>query len=139
MIEDTEILKILMPATGQGLVRPRSGYSMRVVSVIDAVVHAELTRGLDTALVRLNLPSTRLPMPWLYMEPEDAADWVDQLFVFLDEEVDTRGLDDSRVREMVHGKSYVVVTGYGFKVTDEERDAELSKLAGPHGDWSGAF
>lgn len=69
-------------------------------------------------------------MPWLYAEPEDAEDYVAQLLVFLDEEVDTGGLGGGRVREDVDGGSYVIVTGYGFKLADKKRHVELEKKFG---------
>lgn len=72
-------------------------------------------------------------MPWLFAGSEDAEDWVGQLLVFLDEEVDTGGLGAGVVREDINGNSYLVITGYGFKSTDKMRHQKLDKLFGPHG------
>jgi hypothetical protein len=70
------------------------------------------------ARLRLSLPSSRKPQPWLYAHPEDAEDWVGQLLTWLDEEVFTLGLVEGRVRQIENGESYVTVELYGWRLSD---------------------
>lgn len=139
VIKDADILEALQPLPGRSVVRAHSDYSLKMVTVVDGAMHVDLVSGSNRARVRFNLPSSGRPMPWLYSEPENAADWVGQLLVFVDEEVDTGGLGYSRVRETLDGVSHVVVTGYGFKLADTARHEKLEALAGPDGTWSGTF
>ena len=93
----------------------------------------------DGAAARLSigLPSSGAPQYWLYAEPEDAADWVGQLLVWIDEEVFTGGLGPACARELRGDESYVVVTNYGWQLTDGAEHARLTAAAGPLG-WHGA-
>lgn len=83
--------------------------------------------------LRLALPSSGLPQPWLYMPPADAHNWVEQLRIWVMEEVDTGGLTSSRVREEIDGRSFVVTEGYGWRLSDPNEHERLSRLVGPHG------
>ncbi len=84
--------------------------------------------------LRVALPSSGLPQPWLYAPADDADDWVQQLRIWVMEEVDTGGLTSSRVRVEIEGRSFVVVEGYGWRFSDPDEHERLSRLVGPH-DW----
>ena len=64
------------------------------------------------------LPSSGEPQYWIYATPVDADDWVQQLLIWIDEEVDTLGLVSGRVRTDYEGESYVEATPYGWRVSD---------------------
>ena len=87
------------------------------------------------ARIELNLPSSGLSQPWLYTSPTDAADWLRQLMIWIDEEVFTGGLGDRFQRVDSDGESYVAVELYGFRVKDPARHAEL--LDASAGGWYG--
>jgi len=82
------------------------------------------------------LPSSGEPQYWIYATPVDADDWVQQLLIWIDEEVDTLGLVSGRVRTDYEGESYVEATPYGWRVSDPDDHERLSASAGPGG-WNG--
>lgn len=115
-------------------------YVLRDVTLDGSVLDLEVgpgsaaLEGSTAVRVRLSLPSSGLPQPWLYRSPaEDADDWVMQLLIALDEEVLTGGLTDDRDRDEIDGRSYVIVEGYGWRVRDSQRHDKLSRLVGPEG------
>lgn len=86
----------------------------------------------DRARLRLDLPSSGAPQHWLYSAPPvDAADWVSQLLIWLDEEVDTGGLGSWAERETVDGESYVMPFAWGFVSADPERRDRLARESTP--------
>ena len=86
--------------------------------------------GLSARLL-VGLPSSGAPQYWLYAPPTDANDWVEQLLIWIDEEVFTSGLVSGRVRELHGGESYVVIANYGWQVSDPMEHARLASAAGP--------
>ena len=88
------------------------------------------------ARVVIALPSSGEPQLWVYAPPVDADDWVQQLLIWIDEEVFTLGLVSGRVRTDHEGESYVEVEPYGWRVDDPDEHERLSAAAGPNG-WSG--
>lgn len=82
------------------------------------------------------LPSSRSQQYWLYAPPSDARDWTSQLLTWLDEQVFTSGLGESRVRAITEGSSYVIAEPYGWRLRDREEHARLTAAAGPAG-WYG--
>lgn len=127
MISDDAIVAALRTA------RPRDGYGVTDVEAEDGVLSATFTDGTSTARLRVGLPSSGAPQWWLYMPAEDATDWVGQFLIWTDEEVQTSGLDPSRVREDIDGVSHVIAENYGWRVTDPVEHARLRALAGPYG------
>lgn len=112
-------------------------YDIRDVRGGEGVADFELLqRDGRHARLRLDLPSSGRPQLWLYILPLDAADWVEQLLTWIDEEVFTCGFDESRARSEREGASYVVVEPYGWRLADAEEYARLTAAAGPHG-WHG--
>lgn len=135
----------LILASLRGRVGPASGstgaHSFQISDVRPAADTIDI-RVVDLALggtnaaagwLRLALPSTGLPQPWLYAPPDNADDWVDQLLIWVMEEVDTGGLTSSREREEIGERSFVVVEGYGWRLSDPDEHERLSQLVGPHG------
>ena len=90
----------------------------------------------ERARLVISLPSSGKPLCWLYAAADNAADWVSQLLLWIDEEVHTLGLGDSRVRSIQNDDSYVVVENYGWRVTDAAHHEQLKVAAGPFG-WAG--
>lgn len=86
------------------------------------------------ARLRVPMPSTRRPSPWLvWSAKDDPAGWVDDFLLWLDEEMFTGGLGPETVLVERDGQVWVVVTGYGFRQRDELRHQELAAAAGPYG------
>lgn len=147
-LADEAVVAALRHASG-----PRQGWigenSFRITDVLPAHDAVE-SRAVDIRVVdvrpgdstplhgwlRIPLPSSGAPQPWLYAATDDAEDWVDQLRVWVMEEVDTGGLTSARIREERDGRSFVVVEGYGWRVADLDEHARLSRLVGPKG-WHG--
>ena len=90
----------------------------------------------ERARLVISLPSSGAPQFWLHGAPASAADWVGQLLLWIDEEVHTLGLGNSRARAIHDGNSYVIAENYGWRVTDPVRHEELKAAAGPLG-WAG--
>lgn len=112
--------------------RPLS-YSVTQIDAADGVMTMLISQAGSQAHLRIALPSTRAPQWWLHAPAEDAEDWVGQLLTWIDEEVDTDGLGESRARTMIDGVSHVVAESYGWRLTDPVEHARLSALAGPLG------
>ena len=109
-------------------VRPAPGAAdLRLVDVAPGESDA------DPGWLRLALPSSGLPQPGLCAPPNDADDWVEQLRIWVMEEVDTGGLTSSRVREEIDGRSFVVVEGYGSRLSDPDEHERPNRLVGTHG------
>lgn len=91
-----------------------------------------------TVRIKVDLPSSGRLQPWLYAAPEDADDWVHQFTVWIDEEVLTDGLGESREHVESDGENYVVVVSYGWRRRDPASHAQLSAAAGADG-WHGSI
>jgi len=131
----------LLAATVRAAVRTRStgslSYGVSDVRIAPGRLDLRLTQHDGrSARLALALPSSGDPQYWIYAPPDDADDWVQQLFVWIDEEVFTAGLGSSRARSEHEGDSYVQVTPYGWRVSDPDEHARLSASAGPTG-WHG--
>lgn len=111
-------------------------YSVSVVRVAENRVELQLMQGEREARLVVPTPSSTDLQPWIYMRIEDPAHWAEQLMVWLDEEMFTGGLLDSRARVDLDGTSSVVVQPYGFQRSDPDEHARLLEAAGPHG-WYG--
>jgi hypothetical protein len=112
-------------------------YEMRDIRASPGHVDVELIqRDGHSARLLIALPSTGEPQYWLYFLPDTAVEWVEQLFLWLDEQVFTSGLMDERVRVERNGASYVQSAPYGWRLTDPAEHARLAEAAGPDG-WYG--
>lgn len=112
-------------------------YEMRDIRASPGHVDVELTqRDGHSARLLIALPSAGEPQYWLYAPPEIAEDYVQQLLIWIDEEVFTSGLMDGRARVESNGASYVQSAPYGWRLTDPVEHARLVEAAGPDG-WYG--
>ncbi|WP_156463401.1 hypothetical protein [Frigoribacterium sp. Leaf172] len=112
-------------------------YEMRDIRASPGHVDVELIqRDGHSARLLIALPSTGEPQYWLYFLPDTAEEWVEQLLLWLDEQVFTSGLMDERVRVERNGASYVQSAPYGWRLTDPAEHARLAEAAGPDG-WYG--
>lgn len=91
-----------------------------------------------TARVIVSLASSDSPQYWLYAPPANAGDWVNQLLIWIDEEVFRLGLGASRSRTAAEGVSYVSVEPYGWRQSDEHDHLRLKAAVGPNG-WHGSI
>lgn len=111
--------------------------SRGLFEVVEARLHGdELDLGIRgrsgaAARVRVALPRTERDQFWIYVEPEDADDWASQLFLWIEEEVQTGGLSSSRVRTEIGGESYVLVELYGWRLADRGEHERLVEALGP--------
>ncbi len=141
MLSDSEIASAIQASVGHvrspGSDMSQFAYEVRDVRSSPGRLDIELAQsdGHAARLV-LVLPSSGEPQFWLYAAPEDAEDWVQQLFIWIDEEVFTGGLVSGRARVTHDGASYVQVVPYGWRVTEAEEHARLSRAAG-HLGWNG--
>lgn len=103
-------------------------------SVVDGVLDIRIsgTAG-GSARLRLPLPSTGRSQGWLSDDLDTAEHWVTLLLIWIMEEVDTAGLTSSRAREEIDGVSYVILEGYGWRVSDPAEHERLQRAAGPDG------
>lgn len=141
MLSDSEIVTAIRASVGHvrspGSDMPQFAYEVRDVRSSPGHVDIELAqRDGHAARLVLALPSSGEPQFWLYTAPEDAEDWVQQLLIWIDEEVFTGGLVSGRTRSTHDGASYVQVVPYGWRVTKAKEHARLSRAAGPFG-WHG--
>jgi hypothetical protein len=112
-------------------------YGVSDVRVAPGRLDIKLTqRDGHSARLELALPSSGEPQFWIYAPPADAQDWVQQLLVWIDEEVFTLGLASGRARVDHDGDSYVQATPYGWRISDPDEHARLLTAAGPRG-WNG--
>jgi hypothetical protein len=135
MIQDRDIIEAFSSiSTERNWTYLPSAYELRDFRWSEGAVDLEVAQrnGLSARL-RLDLPSSGRLQPWLYRPPVDARDWLGQLFIWIEEEVETLGLGPSRTREYEDGQSYVVVEPYGWKINDITRHESLSSTAGPLG------
>jgi hypothetical protein len=122
---------------GRSAKRPTSwDYSVRVINVGSDSVELQLVQGDRTARLEVPLPSSPMIQPWIYMRPEDATDWAQQFLTWLDDEMFTGGLLESRARVDINGESHVIVQPYGFQLSDSTKHEKFLKVTGPHG-WYG--
>lgn len=104
-------------------------YRVRDVRLVESGLDFEVRqRNEESVRVVVPAPSSSTTPTWLYSDPVDAADWVVQLLIWVDEEVCTAGLGTSRVRVTRAGESYVVVEDYGWRVSDPIRHRQLSGI-----------
>lgn len=96
------------------------------------------SKGVDPARLRVGLPHSGDAQYWLYIRPDNSADWVGQLLLWIEEEVETGGLRASRVREDRGGASYVVVEPYGWRLSSPSEHQRRLSAAGPDG-WHGPY
>ncbi|MGN6743971.1 MAG: hypothetical protein ACTHJL_11855 [Amnibacterium sp.] len=78
------------------------------------------------------LPSSDAPKPWLYLEPDDADDYLDQLDAFLEDEVQAAGLVRAR-QEVVEGIRFLHLAPYGFERASGTEHERLLDEVGPGG------
>lgn len=104
-------------------------YRVRDVRLVESDMDfAVRQRNEESVRVVVPAPSSSTTPTWLHSDPVDAADWVMQLLIWVDEEVFTGGLGSSRVRVTHAAKSYVVVEDYGWRVKDPDRHRQLSEI-----------
>lgn len=132
IIDDTSALHAILT------VRPPGSHHFDVTAAenLDGVMELEITgrRPADVAYLGIALPSTGRDQFWLYVLPDDATDWAQQLLVWIEEEVATGGLGPSRVRVERDGHSHVVAVSYGWQLSDPAEHARLLTAA-PAAGW----
>lgn len=108
------VLRFGSKAHGRSFTIPRAELS-------DDSLHLEIVGmyGSGTAWLRVALPRSGRDQYWLYVRPDDAEDWAGQLFIWMEEEVATGGLGDSRRRAERDGRSYVIPVSYGWQRSNE--------------------
>lgn len=135
MIADAEVIAELRTLDDWRYVsRPKpSPYDYRILDVraLPGIADFELRErdGL-VARIQVALPSRDMSVPWLYSMPANAVEWTSQLLIWLDEEVFTLGLGVSRARVERDGESYVIVEGYGWRVSDPREHARRMASGG---------
>lgn len=100
-------------------------YTIEGFRLRPGLLDLRLTQSDRTARLEIALPSSGGAQPWLYRQPTDIHDWIQQFLIWLDEEMDTDGLGPSRAREERGGESYVIVEPYGWRVRDSGRHRQL--------------
>jgi hypothetical protein len=136
MLSDDAIVELLRRETAWRLLDSRKSsrldFRLTDVRVRDGhVLDVRITqRDGESSRLLIGMLASGLPQYWVYARPEDAADWVGQLLMWIDEEVFTDGLGPGRIREDHGGESYVVVANYGWHQTDTEEHARLTAAAG---------
>jgi len=141
MLSDSEIVSAVQASVGHirssGPDMSQLAYEVRDVRPSPGHLDIELIqRDGHSARIVLALPSSREPQYWLYAPPKTADDWIQQLLIWIDEEVFTGGLMAGRTRTLHDGASYVQVAPYGWRLAKATEHARLSKAAGPRG-WHG--
>ncbi|MFJ3384047.1 MULTISPECIES: hypothetical protein [unclassified Curtobacterium] len=126
----TATWRLLDPAKSSRLDYQLTDVRLRSGHVVDVRI---TQRDGESARLLVEMPASGSPQYWVYARPESAADWVGQLLTWIDEEVFTDGLGSGRVRAEHRGESYVVVTNYGWQLTDTAEHTRLSGTAGPQG------
>lgn len=141
MSVDDEVLQLLAQVGHRGPASIGDGYLSRDLDYTVAVlghdlnwIYLRLEQAGRRARLRLPMPSTGRPSPWLVWSVEgDPAGWVDDFLSWLDEEMFTGGLGPETVLVERDGQAWVVLAGYGFRRRDELRHRELAAAAGPYG------
>ncbi len=82
--------------------------------------------------VAVPLPSSPDGKPWLYIDPDDAADYLNQLDTFVEEQVLTGCLTWAR-QERVEGIRIFFLAPYGFEHASRAEHDRLLEAAGPGG------
>lgn len=75
--------------------------------------------------LRIGLPSSTKPQPWIYRPAEDAADWIEQLMIWIEEEVRTGGMSSRRARDKDGDSEYVIVESYGWRRSNPDAHQRL--------------
>jgi len=104
--------------------------------IVDRLDFRVTARSGRPARLRIGLPESGDRQHWLYTPALSDEDWVGQLLAWIEEEVGTGGLRDSRVREQGAIESYVCVEPYGWRLSSKARHRDLLLAAGEDG-WYG--
>ena len=140
MISDEQIASALHETD-----RSRPSYVERDASDFRITDIRVLLGALDLALkqrdgrharIVLPLPSSGSPQYWLYAAPDNATEWANQLLIWIDEEVGTDGMGETRARAINGGESYVIAENYGWRRQNASEHERLVAAAGPDG-WFG--
>jgi hypothetical protein len=114
-------------------------YSICVLGVSAEQVELELRQSGESARVLVPLPSSGRPQPWLsHSAPDNAAGWVEEFLLWLDEEMFSGGLGPHYATKAIDGINRLVIEGYGFRLSDVTRHRHLLDAAGPDGSWDGS-
>lgn len=110
MLTDAEIVtamrKVERKSRSAGTDLSHLNYEMRDIRTSPGHVDVELTqRDGHSARLLIALPSSGESQYWLYAPPENAEDWIQQLLIWIDEEVFTSGLMVGRARVEHDGES----------------------------------
>jgi hypothetical protein len=110
-------------------------YTLRIVDVVGHRVDVELRQGTRAARIWIALPASDRPRPWLDPDDDAGADtWVEQLLLWLNEEMDTVGIGDAVAHvQGPDGVARIVADGYGFRVADVAEHQRLRRAVGPYG------
>jgi hypothetical protein len=121
-------------AVAFGVVEPSYAFVVNGAHLDGEDLNLEIVDRLTSARLRVALPRTGRNQYWIYVEPDDAADWASQLFLWIEEEVRTGGMWESRVREIEtregHSESYVIAEPYGWRLSDPDEHARLLRAVG---------
>lgn len=102
--------------------------------LFDAAAYGDGTRRVPSVrcAIAVPLPSSREPKPWLYLEPDDAEDYLDQLDAFIEEQVQAGCLLWGR-QDVVDGVRFFVLAPYGFERASRAGHERLLDEVGPEG------
>jgi hypothetical protein len=131
--EDRAVLSDGAIVAALRVARP-GAWSISAVGAVDGIMGMRIEQADGRhASLRVGLPSTGAPQWWSYAPPTDADDWVRQFLIWIDEEVETGGLGETRERTTIDGDSHVIAEAYGWRRADPTEHARLQALAGPSG------
>lgn len=129
MIPDASVVRV---ARERGQYAPRGPASMTYL--FDAAAYGARGRASISTrcAVEVPLPSSPEPKPWLYLEPDDADDYLDQLDSFIEEQVQAGCLLWAR-QEVVDGIRILRLAPYGFERASRATHERLLEDVGPAG------
>jgi hypothetical protein len=123
-----------LEAVAFGVIAPWYAFVVNGVRLDGEDLNLEIVDRLTSVRLRVALPRTGRDEHWIYVEPDDAADWASQLFVWIEEEVGTGGMRESRVREIEtregRSESYVIAEPYGWRLSNPDEHARLLRAMG---------
>lgn len=122
MISDKELVGALRDEAARRVtpfrirdLRPRSGEVDLEISTMPR----------ESVRLGIGLPSPNKPQPWIYRPAEGAADWIEQLMIWMEEEVRTGGMTSRRARTVDGDSEYVMVESYGWRRSNPDAHERL--------------
>src|SRR5436305_9244196 len=117
MIRDEDVIRV---ASARGQYAPDESDPRRFFFLFDHAAYAGDRRNSSRpersirCAVSIPLPSSPALKPWLYLEPDDAADFLGQLDAFIEEEV-LQGCLVSARQEQLNGVRIFQLARYGLE------------------------